>query len=289
VALVVLGRDNWLFRPSALEEFYALGFSEVVCVETVPLRYDAAPLLERLPGVRILVTNQPCTPGQGINLAAAELHSPKFLVLWDDQRLPEAGLHTKVQKHWAEFAGLLLVPELRDAAGREIPGVMVPTLDGSHLKILALPAEEEGVGTLFGQDYTGLYDREAFLRTGGFDADIGESYWQKLDWGFRCHLWGEDLLASRVFRVELRSPWPTEDQSARAGSLRFYLKNLAIRFAGDHAVLPWNRLFRYWRRSGSTLWACLAEFRQIRRWVAESRYRFRADARLLVERWGAEP
>ena len=285
VSLVVLTRDSWLYRLAVLEEFYQLGFSEVLCIETAPLKYVPNEVLERLPGLRLMILSQPCTVGEKINLAAAELTGESFLVLWDDQKLPEAGLHTKVNKLWQETTALLLVPELRDTEGKEVPGVLVPSLDQNRLRVLALPNEDEHVSTLFPQDLSGLYNREMFLRSGGFDPEIQETYWQKVDWGTRCHLWGEQLLISRVFRLDLRLPVATEDQSAGSGSLRFYLKNLALRYTGDHAVLPWSRFPLYWRHSGSTFFGCLSDFRNVRAWVHRNRYRFKADAKMLVERW----
>ena len=287
VSLVVLGRDSWLFRAGVLEDFYQLGFAEILCVETAPLKYEPEELLGRFPGLRLLVLQNEVSTGEKINLAALEIHWPRFLVLWDDQKIPEPGLHTKISKFWQDNTMMLLAPELRDSDGKEIPGVLVPSLDGNHLRMLTLPGEEELVETLFTQDFTGLYDREKFLRSGGFDPKIREPYWQRADWGVRCHLWGEAVALGRVFRVDLRTPWVPEDQSARSGSLRFYAKNLALRFSGDHAVLPWDRFGRFWRQSGSTLWACLAEFREVRAWVHSHRYRFVADAKILVESWGS--
>ena len=285
VSLVVLVRGSWLYRLAVLEEFYQLGFSEVICIETAPLKYVPNDVLERLPGLRLMILSQHCTVGEKINLAAAELTGERFLVLWDDQTLPEAGLHTKINKLWHETTALLLVPELRDTEGKEIPGVLVPSLDQNRLRVLALSNEDDHVATLFPQDLSGLYNREMFLRSGGFDPEIQETYWQKFDWGTRCNLWGEQLLISRVFRLDLRTPLVAEDQSALSGSLRFYLKNLALRYSGDHAVLPWSRFLLYWRRSGSTFFGSLSDFRSARSWVHENRYRFKADAKMLVERW----
>ena len=285
ISLVVLGRDSWLYRATALEELYALGFAEILCVDTAPLKYETDDLFQRCPGIRLLLLQQNCSPGEKINLAAEEVQNDRFLVLWDNQKLPEAGLHSKVAKFWLETPALVLVPGLRDAYGQEIPGVVVPSLDNNHLRLLVLPAEEELTPTLFPQDFAGLYDRGAFLRSGGFDPSLAP-WWQKADWGLRCHLWGETMVLASSFRVEQTVSVEPDDQSVGSGNRQLYLRNLSLRFAGDHAVLPWSRFFPFWWASGTTLVACLDEFRKARSWVTEHRYRFKTDAKLLLERWG---
>lgn len=286
VSLVVLARAPWVFRPSVLAEFHALGFFEILCLETSPPRYDVQSLLQALPGLRIVVDQSASTPGARVNQAAREVRGERFLVLWDDQSLPETGLFTKVHRLWQESTALVLAPELRDRQGRELPSVVVPVPDRDRLKILSLGADEENVDTLFPADYTGLYDRHRFLQTGGFDPESESPFWQKADWGLRSRLWGETLVVDRGFKVDYRSEAPVEDQTPDRSYPRFYLRNLAVRHAGDHGVLPWVRLGAHLRRSGLPWGAALADFVHHRNWVRLHRYRFQTDIRVLTELWG---
>jgi len=263
-----------------------LGFSEVLFVEEGRPRYDPVHLVRTWPGLRILVPSAPLGPGARINLAAREVTGDRFLVLWDDQSLPEAGLLTRVQKLWADQPVLAIAPELKSRDGRELPSVQVPGLEGDRLKILALGADEEIVDTLFPADYTALYDRRLFLATGGFDPGLASPFWQKADWGLRSRLWGERLVLGRAFQVSYRSALPSEDQTPDRTYPRFWLRNLAVRFAGDHGVLPLSRFWAYTRRSGLGWAEGLGSFLRERAWVKTHRYRFQSDARLLAELWG---
>ena len=287
--LVVLTRTAWIFRAQVLTEWHAAGFAEILCMEDSAPRYDAESLTRMLPGLRILVFHNPTSPGARINAAAREIRCERFLVLWDDQALPDAVLSARLLRLWAESRVVALVPEFRDAQDREVPSVMVPGLEKQRLKILALGAEQDNVETLFPADYTALYDRERFLRTGGFDAQMTSPFWQKVDWGFRSRLWGERLSVHRGFKISYRSSPPVEDQTADRSYHRFFLRNLSIRHAGDHAVLPWRRFWTYARGAGISWLRCFGLFREQRRWVHTNRYRFQTDARLLLELWGGHP
>lgn len=286
VSLVVLTRGPWLFRPQVLSEFHALGFPEILCLETSVPRYDAEGLLRALPGLRVLIDQGASSPGVLINRAAREVRGERFLVVWDDQAIPEAGLHTRIQRLWQEFEGLALVPERRDRQGRELPSVLVPGLARDRLKILSLGAEEENVDTLFAADYTALYDRRRFLQSGGYDPETLHPFWQKADWGLRARLWGESLSVVRAFKVDYRSETPVEDQTPDRSYPRFFLRNLAVRHVGDHGVLPFGRFWSHARLSGLSWSQSLAEFMRQRQWVRLHRYRFQTDARVLTELWG---
>jgi hypothetical protein len=288
VSLVVLTRAPSVFRPTVLGEFHALGFDEVLCVETARPRYEASALVRSLPGLRIIdyPVPGPMNPGMLVNLAAREASGEKMLVLWDDQSLPETGLWTRIPRIWADHPVLAVVPELRDRSGRDLPSVRIPGLEKDRLKILSLGADQESVDTLFPPDYTALYDRSRFLQTGGFDPELVNPFWQRVDWGLRSLLWGESLVVTRGFRVDYRSEVPLEDQTPDASYPRFFLRNLAVRHAGDHGVLPLARFWAHARRSGLGFTEALTTFRRERGWVKTHRYRFRTDTRLLAELWG---
>lgn len=286
LSLVVLTRTSWLFRTSTLAQLHALGFRELLCLEEGAPRYDAAYLSRLLPGLRFLIFIPGQTVGAKLNAAAREVRSDKFLVLWDDQSLAAAALNPWNQKLWTQGQDLAVAPSLQDARGRVLPSVLVPGLEGDSLKILALGAEQENVDTLFPFDYTAVYDRERFLRTGGFEPRLANPFWQKADWGLRSRLWGERLVVERAFQVSYTTERPSEDQTPDRAYGLFFLRNLAVRHSGDHGVLPWSRLPRHLRRSGGPWHEALGEFLRQRAWVARHRYRFTTDVRVVAELWG---
>ncbi len=284
LALVVLTRGPSPFRPFVLEQLHAAGFAEILCVEMGKPRYDVANLVRRLPRLRIMIHREPINAGLAVNLAAREVRRDRFLVIWDDQELREpflaplgALLRTNV---------LAVVPCRVDRQGRETPSVLVPGLQKDRLKILALPADQENVDTLFAPDYVALYHRERFLHTGGYDSELGNSFWQKVDWGLRSHLWGESLTVDRSLKVRYTRDIPSEDQTPDRSYPRFYLRNLAVRHAGDHGVLPFARFWAHLRRAGLPWGESLGVFLREREWVKTHRYLYQTDAKVLLELWG---
>jgi hypothetical protein len=279
VSLVVLARGPRLFREQALAEFHEQGFSEILFVEDGRQRSDARNLLDRFPDLRLLVPLRPQSPGTRINEAAREVRGDRFLVVWDDQSL--AGMNRVPPVSSA----VAVVPVTHDRQGRSLPSVTVPGLEHGRLKILSLDSDGESVETLFPLDYTAMYDRERFLRTGGYDAVLAP-FWQKLDWGLRSRLWGESLRLLRSFQVAYRAEPPFDDQTPDVTYPRFYLRNLAVRHEGDHGVLPLNRFWNHARRAGQPLGRSIETFFDERRWVRTHRYRFQTDVRLMTELWG---
>jgi len=286
ISLVLLSRGTWLFRPEVVVGYHSFGFQEILLVEEGPPRYDVEALLAQVPELRLLVPLTPSSPGMKINQAAREVWGDKFLVLWDDQTLPEVGLPTRVLRVWLDSPSVAVAPERRDSQGRLLPSVMVPGLEKDRLKILSLGTDLDSVESLFPADYVALYDRKRFLLTGGFDASLGNPFWQKVDWGLRARLWGESIQVERGFRVDYLAEPPLEDQTPDRSYPRFFLRNLAVRHVGDHGVLPFSRLWAHLRRSGQPWASSLLGFLGEKAWVDTHRYRFQTDARLLTELWG---
>ncbi len=288
VSLVVLTRGPSLFRPDVLADFHSLGFFETLCLETGRPHYDAPTLVRQLPVCEFLSTSDfPIRDCSSISRPRrfAETGS------WSSGMTrvsPEAGLHTRIESLWQQREGLALVPELRDRKGRELPSVLVPGLEKDRLKILALGADQENVDTLFASDYTALYHRRRFLHTGGYDAGLTNSFWQKVDWGLRSRLWGESLTVERAFKVDYSRDPPVEDQTSRSfvSAVLSEEPRRAPRW-GSRCSSVFTVLGP--RPARRTSWGeSLAGFLREREWVQTHRYLFQTDARVLTELWGSK-
>jgi hypothetical protein len=144
---------------------------------------------------------------------------------------------------------------------------------------------KEGVPSLYPFDGIGIYDRDRFIRLGGFDPSIKNFYWQLMDFGFRSSLWGEEIAATQLIKLSYEGTIPQEDSSASGGGHRFFLKNQAPVFRGDYAHIPLRRFSAYYKRRGGDLLVAWREFSAARNWVRINRYRFVSDARTIAERW----
>jgi hypothetical protein len=165
------------------------------------------------------------------------------------------------------------------------PTLIAPAVSRGNVNPLIFTPQKEGLPSLYPFDSIGIYDRERFIRLGGFDATLKNPYWQLMDFGFRSFLWGEEIRVTQQVKLSREGEFPVADTTPDESYRRFYLKNLALVFRGDYAHLPLRRFFSYFRRSGADPFSAWEEFSQARRWIKTNRYRFRSDARMLNDLW----
>jgi hypothetical protein len=299
LSAVLLNRIGRYPRRTLFQELKKIGFDYVISIESSPERYDVEELSGDFPFVRFILLREPISPGDQINLAVSELSSPLFFVLWNDLRFITGGgaarmaARLTLTKDELEKAGegkgfykrLCTVPVIQNSRFEAFPTLIVPMVKKRKIKTLRFPPQEDGLPSLYPFDGVGIYDRERFIRLGGFDGTLKNAYWQFMDFGFRSWLWGEEIRSSQLVKISYNGEVPAEDNSIGASYLRFYLKNLAPMFRKDYAHLPFRRFPAYLLRSGEDLAAAWESFTESRRWVNLNRYRWRSDARTITDRW----
>lgn len=283
-SLVVLHRGGKYRRFELFDDLGRLGFDEVLSIEPSGTAYDIEALARQYDGIRFLLLQRNLSIGEQVNIGIQEALGKAILVLWNDTE-PERNAGKSVLRIAEENDVFCLVPTLRGEKGEVIPSLTAPAFDGARLRVIQLPPSRDGIASLCPADYIGIYRRDRFIRLGGYDAAIPTPHWQKLDLGFRAHMWGESILYNSAIRLAapggLEPENTTPDQSYR----RFYLKNLSIRFRGDEGLLPASRFPGFYFRTGGSLAASRALFHSVRSWVQENRYRFVQDARRITELW----
>jgi len=288
VSLVLLDRGPRLFRAETLRDFDRLGFDSIICVTSGGGAFDVEALCQRFPRLRFILLAGEVDAGTKVNLAIRESQATWVFVLWNDMGLSTAGLSGRFFERLAEQDLLCLAPFLSTGSGTLLPTAAAPALQGPSLKILPLQASRDGAKSLYPFDYAGIYSRERFILSGGYDGRLSNPYWQRLDFGFRAWLWGEEIRLAQSLRVAYEDEAPAEDSTVGPDYRWFWLKNLAPTFRGDSALLSRRRLPGYFlSRKGGRLGA-FAEFRAARRWVELNRYRFRSDAASLADLWEDE-
>jgi hypothetical protein len=296
VSLLVLNRGGRFNRERSLAELAEADVGDVLWVEGPKVSYEIEALSRAYPEVRFLLLQGQASPGECVNLGMEETRSRFLLVIWSDMRLgreahralaeqPAQPVNREQPAQREQRAAICLVPQLRGPAGEVLPTIQVPALVRGRLKMLPFSPVRPGMRSVFPYDYCGLYDRGRFLAVGGFDAWMRNPYWQKLDFGLRCALWGERIHWGEALELRyLEEPTP-EDSSADASYKLFYLKNEAVRFDGEAGLLPRSRWPTYALRCGSGLVESRREFREVEAWVRAHRYRFKSDLAGLVNRW----
>jgi hypothetical protein len=298
LSAVLLNRGGRYPRRTLFQELEKIGFDYIISVEGPQERYDLEDLSGRFPSVRFLLLKEAVSPGERINLAVSELPSPLFFVLWNDLRILYGGGAAKMAERLFRSRGdffrgegkqnrkqLCVVPVIQNSRFETLPTLISPAFFRGTIKTLLFNPLREGMPSLYPFDGVGIYDRDRFIKLGGFDITLKSPYWQLMDFGFRAHLWDERIYSTQLIRLSYNGEAPPADSTAEESYRRFYLKNLAPVFRGDTAHLPWRRFPGYFFRSGEDPLAAWTDFAEGRRWIKTNRYRFRRDARGLTELW----
>ncbi len=288
LSILLLNRGGRPFRADLFEELNRLGAWEVVSLEGPRRAYDVEALSRKYPGLRFILFHQELTPGEQINIGIMEALGDQAFVLWNDMKIQSSNISSRLLQKIIERQELCTVPLLMDEENQEIPSLMVPVYDGKRLRVIPFDSGRGGAATVAPFDYCGLYNRNRFLSLGGYDPEITSPYWQRMDMGFRGYLWGESLILNKSLKIGYMTAPPPEDAAADESYSRFFLKNLAVKYRRDSAYLPGVVFLRYLFRSGYGLFKALREFRRVRDWVSQYRYRFKQDSKGVIELWDME-
>jgi hypothetical protein len=299
LSAVLLNRGGRYPRRTLFQELEKIGFDYVLSIENSRERYDVEELSGRFPFVRFILLSEDISPGEQINLAVSELSGPLFFVLWNDLKILSGGGATrmaerlylsqeelqKTEGNGSVFKRLCTIPVIQNARCETLPTLIAPAVKAKVVKTLAFAPLKEGLPSLYPFDGVGIYDRDRFIRLGGFDGTLKNPHWQLMDFGFRSCLWGEEISVTQLVKLSYDGEGPATDNTSEASYRRFYLKNLAPVFRGDYAQLPLRRFPGYLIRSGEDPFSAWEEFAEARRWVKTNRYRYRSDARAITELW----
>jgi hypothetical protein len=285
ISVILLDRGSRLYRGDVFRELDRIGFDSIVSVEEGVDSMDVESLAGRYPKVRFLLLSAPTTAGEKVNLGIRESCGRFALVLWSDMRLLTQAISSRFFERLTEQNLLCQVPFLTTRGGEAVPTAAVPAFDRSSLKVLNLTSTKDGERSLYPFDFCGIYSREKFVLTGGYDGGLANPYWQKLDFGFRAWLWGEEIRFAQALKAGYAEAAPEEDSTPDEHYKWFWLKNLAPRFKGDSALIPVSRFWSYLRSRGRGIFDAMAEFKAAREWVRINRYRFRSGATSLVDLW----
>lgn len=289
VTAILLNRGGRYPRRTLFTELEKAGFDRVISLEGPQDRYDLEDLSARFPFVRFILLQKAISPGEQINLGVTETASPLFFVLWNDLRILHGGDAAKIALWLGPEWRLCTTPVIQNSRLETLPTLTSPALYRSNLKTLRFSPEVEAQMTLYPFDGVGIYDRDRFVRLGGFDGAIQNPYWQLMDFGFRAHLWGEEIRCTQLVRLSYDGEAVPEDTTADSGYRRFYLRNLAPVFRNHGAHIPLRLFPGYLFKTGGGPASAWGEFSENRQWVEANRSRFRRDAHNLTGLWEQDP
>ncbi|MFP4364080.1 MAG: hypothetical protein ACLFR1_09445 [Spirochaetia bacterium] len=286
LSIVLSNRGGKIFRADVLEELDELGAGEIISVEGPGASYDLESLARRFTSVRFLRFHEHTSLGEQVNIAIQEARNKYVFVLWNDMEIPYTSISSRLMERIIDQDVLCVVPQLQNRKGETVPSIQAPAFFNKNLlRVIPLQPSGEIVPTLFPFDYTGIYQKERFFLTGGYDYSMKTPYWQKMDFGFRSFMWGEKIFCNPGLKVSYTGEIPSEETTPDEAYKMFFLKNLSIRFRGDYGALPYFQFIKYLFKGGSGFISSLREFRAARKWVRINRFRFKQDAKSVTELW----
>ena len=285
LSLLVLNRGKSIFKTEFFKDIEHFGFSQVISIENPGVNYEIETVSKKFPFVKFLLLQESCSAGEQINIGIEEAKSEYVYVIWNDIKPYHASISARLFENLEKEDFLCTVPVMKPQVGETLPSIVIPTFKKRGLKIIYTVPNKSGVISLFPYDYCGIYNREKFLCTGGYDYSILNQYWQKMDFGFRSNMWKEKILCNTSLQASYTSDIVSDDVSIDKYYRIFFLKNLAIRCNGYSGYLPWSKFLQYFLRSGEGFFVAKRNFKEAKKWVELNKFRFKDDSRSLMELW----
>ncbi|WP_028973117.1 hypothetical protein [Spirochaeta cellobiosiphila] len=286
-ALIVLSRGGAPFRKDYFEELHRLCFSEILSIEINKIHTDLEELSSSYNRLRFVNIPKVISVGEALNIAFLEIKAPYALVVWNDLQIRPHLMTDKIFDRLIKHKELCMVPQLFNSKEELLPSFVAPANYKKQLKTLFLTPGGNDFSTLYPFDYIGLYNKDDYIELGGFDVRFANSYWQRMDFGFRAYMWGKSIRWGRELRFSYMEDSFQEDTTLDQEYKLFYLKNLAVSYQGDHGIIHMNNLLPFLFGLKGQLYHDWQLFMNTRKWVELYKYRFMRDSRNVVELWGA--
>ncbi len=283
--LILLYRGGVVDRTSLLDTLHGMDVEEILSIEPSKDTYQLESLIGQFPRARWILLHEPVNVGQQINIGIHEASYSLCFVLWADYQIEPESLKTGIESVEKSTRPLCVTPWIFTSRRSPLPVLHIPAFHKSRLKVLAVVPQKEEALDLFPFDYCGIYNKETFIRVGGYDYNITHPYWQKLDFGFRSFLWGERIICRRNLHGIAFDGHLMEDTTPDDSYRLFFLKNLAVVYTGDRGELPWQKFLPFYIRSKGGVFVSLKEFQAVRKWVKINAYRFKMDSQTITELW----
>jgi hypothetical protein len=280
MSAVLLCHPKQADRDALYRSLAQAGFEQVLSIEERGIASGIDHLSTAYPFVRFILLNERLPAGSKINLAATELQGNYFFVLGKDCRIDS--FEVRADRGWTQ--NLCAVPLIFGQNGASLPVRPTVTFSKRILRTKqTVPAA--GARNLFPFEGIGVYNRELFIRLGGYDNSIPDEYWQFMDFGLRAYAWGEKILSTDAIRLTRSADFASPPIFIGESYRRFYLKNLSPVYHLDAAHLPLRRFPFFLFKSGIPLPDAWEEFAMARAWVTKNAYRWKCDMRTVIKNW----
>ena len=154
------------------------------------------------PSISFIVFTQPVSVGSMINVMANECFTTYFFVTRSDTNVVSFDFDSILSQFNKSNKPALITPVLLNKADEYIPVVQVPRIEKYVIDPLPFFPSKEKESTLYPYLGLGIYERALFQRLRGFDELIVGEYWQFLDFGVRCWLFGYSVFTFSLLALK---------------------------------------------------------------------------------------
>ena len=190
IAIVAIDTGNTLIDAIS---YYETRFSSPLFVLIYEGMGSITELRMSFPSISFIVFTQPVSVANMINVMANECFTTYFFVTRSDIQVMHFDFESILMQFRKIDKPALLAPVLLNKADEHIPVVQVPRIEKHIIDPLPFFSTKEKESTLYPYLGLGVYERALFQRLRGFDEQIVGEYWQFLDFGVRCWLFGYSI------------------------------------------------------------------------------------------------
>jgi hypothetical protein len=210
--------------------YYESKFSSPLYVLIFEDMKNITQLRMTFPSISFIVFTQPVSVGNMINVMANECFTTYFFVTRSDLHIVNFNFDSILTHFNKGNKPALITPVLLNKADEYIPVVQVPRIEEHIINPLPFFPSHEKSSTLYPYLGLGIYERALFQRLRGYDELIIGEYWQFLDFGIRCWLFGYSIFTHSF--LELKFPFRLlviENRSKTESIKRVLTKALGMR------------------------------------------------------------
>ena len=198
-------------------------------------RFNVEEMQAIYPDVTFIVFPKAPSLAERVNALADVCMTTYFLTMRSDTNLMSFDWKPLEARMREEEHPAMLCPWVYNKSNEEIPTLRTPLINGKEVEPVSFMPSAECSANLYPFLGIGLYDRALFQRLRGYDEDITGAYWQTLDFGVRCWLYGYPIYTVSQMAVLFYSKqFLIEDRSEQQGFERFYSKALSVHQVKGH-------------------------------------------------------
>lgn len=215
--------------------WYSVNFNHGLHVITTEERFTTMSLSSRYQDVTFIVFDKPPVLGERANAMADTCIASYFFLTRSDVDLIDLNFEALQKRFMSENHPAALTPIIFNKNKELIPTVRTPKLDRKDkIEILSYEPSKNDDSNLCPFLGIAIYNRSLFQRIRGFDTEISSAYYQCLDFGTKCWMFGYPIYSVNDLAVLFYSKqFLIEDRSEGIGTNRFYTRALCVRRIRD--------------------------------------------------------